>query len=152
MFIPSVADMFDRTRLESAAATLGGMGVAADRSALDAARQLLELGVGPMAAGCSATSLFQVQPRAAAQPNPVARAIRLEAWPDVVQFSMQAAAGPGDDCTMAIVWFNLEGLCGGEQPMILCPGISSVRVATGRGGVVAAIYGPGERPGFVYLR
>lgn len=120
-------DVFDRRRLESAAARLVSGPAAA------AARHLLELGIGRMIAPRRLGPIaFQLQLGGGRR----AFASRLPGL-GAVEFTVDAAAG-----AQTITWFNLESLRGGCEPLRLAEPASTRRTAvirTGAGGVVAAL-------------
>ncbi|MFG1783118.1 hypothetical protein ACGFIU_11810 [Rhodococcus oryzae] len=157
---------FCRSGLVAAAAELRGEGDAGRAADLEAARHLLDLGIGQM---CTPSGLnsrrFQVQPLGLRIGK--ARTDRLVARADTLRFTVDLPPGSGPeswDETLTVTWFNMATLEGGTHPLDQFtaenppePAGRSALVRTGVGVIVAAIDGADDdggtshRPGFVLI-
>ncbi|MFC7446329.1 hypothetical protein [Rhodococcus daqingensis] len=157
---------FCRSGLVAAAAEMREEGDAGRAADLEAARRLLDLGIGQM---CTPSGLnsrrFQVQPRGLRIGK--ARTDRLATRADTLRFTVDLPPGSGPDSwdeDLAVTWFNMATLRGGSHPLDQFtadippdPATRSTLVRTGAGVIVAAIDGsdsdggPSHRPGFVLI-
>lgn len=111
---------FCRSGLVAAAAELVGEGDGGRSADLDAARRLLDLGIGQM---CTPSGLnsrrFQVQPLGMRIGR--ARVDRLATRADSLRFTVDLPPGSGPDSwdeDLAVTWFNMSTLEGGSHPLI----------------------------------